>query len=146
MAIIKSHSTKALSEALTSFLISTNSNIHDYQRILILSSVSSNHAESASTFPNEELMDSVTCNPISSVSSQTDSFQINSAHIPLANSSSFPRLRWSRKVHSPQQIAELKKKSRWKTCGLRRHWHSDHTPHGTLKPQVKDSKSPLTTV
>ena len=42
---------------------------------------------------------------------------------------------------TPQQIAELKK-SRSKTCGLWGHWHSDHTPDGTLKPGVKASKNP----
>ena len=36
-----------------------------------------------------------------------------------------------------------RKKSRCKTCGLWRHWHSDHTPYGTLKPEVKALKTPL---
>ena len=60
-----------------------------------------------------------------------------------ANSNSFPRPRRNRYHRTPQQIAELKKKSRCKRCGLCCHWDSDHTADGTLKSGMKASKNPL---
>ena len=70
---MKSHSSKALPESLTAFMILPNSNVDANQRISILSSATSNNAESASTLTNEQMMDSVTYDPIASVLCQRDS-------------------------------------------------------------------------
>ena len=123
-------------------MVLSNSNVHANQRISILSSATSHNAQSASTLTNGQLMDSVTYDPIASVLRQFDSYKISSADTLQANSSSFPRPRWNRNQRTPHQIAELKK-SRCKTCGLWGHWHSNHTPDGTLKTGVKASKTPL---
>ena len=143
IAKMKSHSSNALLESLTAFMLLSNSNIDADQRISILSSGTSHNTESASTLGNEELMDSVAYDPIASVLSQRYSIKTYSDGLLFANSSSFPRTRWNRNQLTPQKIAELKKKYSCKTCGLWIHWNSDHTPDGTLKPGAKASKAPL---
>ena len=124
-------------------MLLSNSNIDANQRISILSSATSHNTESTSFFKNEQLMDSVTYDPIASVLRQCDSEKSHSWDTFRANSASFPRPRWNRHQRTPQQIAELKKKYRCKTCGLWGHWHSDRTADGTLKPGGKASKNPL---
>ena len=58
----------------------------------------------------------------------------------LDNMYSFARPRLNRNQRTRKQIAELKEKYRCRNCGLRDHWHSDHTPNGTLKLADKASK------
>ena len=86
-------------------------------------------------------MNSVTYDPIASVLRQCDSHKTSTTDTLHANSFSFPRQKWNRNQRTPQQIAQLQKKSRCKTCGLWGHWHSEHTADGTLKPGVKASKA-----
>ena len=88
-------------------------------------------------------MDSVTEDPIAFVLHQSDSNKTYYADNLLANSSSFHSSMWNKNQRTPQQITELKKKYRCKTCGLWVHWHSDQTPDGKLKPGVKALKAAL---
>ena len=140
---MKSHSSKALPEPLTAFTLLSNSNINANQRISILSSATSHNAESARTLKNEELMDSVTYDPIASILHRCDSHKSDSTDTLRANSTSFSKPRCNRNQLTAQQIAELKEKSRCKTSGLWANWLSDRAADGTLKPSVKASKTPF---
>ena len=95
IAKMKSHISKAFPESLTAFMLLSNSNVDANQRISILSSATSNNAESASTLTNEHLMDSVTYDQIASVLRQCDSHKTSSTDTLNADSSSFPRPRWN---------------------------------------------------
>ena len=90
IAKMKSYSSKASPESLRAFILLSNSNIDAIYRIKIRPSATSHDAESASSLISEELMDSVTYDPIASVLRQCDSHKIYSTDTLVANSSSFP--------------------------------------------------------
>ena len=141
---MKFHSSNALPESPTALMLLSDRNIDANQRISILSSATSHNTESTSTLTNEQLMDSVTCDPFASVLRQCDSYKSYSSDTLRANSTSFSRPKWNRYHRAPRQIAELKKNSRSKRCELWGHWRSDHTSDGTMKSEVKASKNPVT--
>ena len=141
---MKSHSSNALPESQTAFILLYNSNIGANQRISILSSATSHNTESTSTLTNEQLMDSVTYDPIASVLHQCDSQNSYSSDTLRANCTSFSRPKRNRYQRTPQQIAELTKKFCCKRYELWGHWHSNQTSDGTLKPGVKASENPVT--
>ena len=109
IAKMKSHSSNALLESLTDFMLLSNSNNDANQRISILASATSHNDVSASPLTNEQLIDSVKYDPIASVLRQCDSRKTSSTDTLHANSFSFPRPRWNRNQRTPQQTAELKK-------------------------------------
>ena len=109
IAKMKSYSNKALPESQTAFTLLSSSNIDGNQLISILSSATSHNAESASFLTNEELMDSVTYDPIAYVLRQWDSQRSYSTDTLCANSTSFLRSRWNRNNYTPQQIQNLRK-------------------------------------
>ena len=121
IAKMKSNRSRTLPESLTLSMLLSNSNIDANQRILILSAATSHSNNSKATTTNEDLMDSVKCDATASILRQCDPNKDCSSGTLLANSSIFPRQRWNRNYRTPQQIAELKKVSRCKTCGQRGH-------------------------
>ena len=139
---MKSHRSKTLPESLTAFMLLSNSNIDANQRISMLSAATSHSSNSESATTNEELINSVKYNPIASVLRQCDANKDSSSATLLENYTTFPRHRWNRNHRTPQQIAELKKVSRCKTCGKWGHWHSYHHPNGTLKYGAKSYRTP----
>ena len=108
-AKMKSKSCNALHESLTAFMLLSNSNVDANQRISILSSATSPDTESTSTLTNEQLMDSVTFDPIVSIIRQCDSQKSHSLNTLRDNYASFPRPKWNRHKRTPQKIAKDKK-------------------------------------
>ena len=143
VAKMKSYSSQALPESLTAFILLANSNIDVNQRISILSASTSHSSYPGSSPTNESLMAAIRYDPIASVLRQCDSNKLYSTSTLHANSSAFPRRRWNNSHKTPQQIAEMKRTSRCKTCGQWGHWHSDHFPDGTLRPgAISNRNSP----
>ena len=138
---MKSYSNQALPESLTAFILLANSNIDVNRRISILSASTSHNWYPGSSLTNESLMASFRYDPIASVLRQCDSNNLCSTSTLHANSSAFPRPRWNNSYKTNQQIGEIKRTSRCKTCGQWVHWHSDHFPDGTLRPAAISNRN-----
>ena len=117
VAKMKSYSIQAQPQSLTAFMLLANSKIDVNQRISILSASTSHSSRPGSSPTNESLITSIRYDPIASVLRQRDSNKLYSTSTLHANSSTFPRSRCNDSHKTPQQIAEMKRKSRCKTCG-----------------------------
>ena len=116
------------------------------QRISVLLAATSDYNNSESATTNEELIESVKYELISSVLRLCCASKDSARATIFANSSTFLRRRWHRNHRTPQQIAELKKVTRCKNCGQWGHWHSGHLPNGTFKSGVRTFRTPANKV
>lgn len=129
-------------------MLLTNSSIENGQRVSVLA-VTSTNSTLPSTATTDEFIKEVTYEKIASVLRQCDNYspKMNSDHATkyLSASSVSPngfQKRYKNKERrklTPEQLADLKRKSKCRQCEKYGHWKSDHFPDGQLKPAVKST-------
>lgn len=133
-----------LPESLLAFILLANSNVDNGQRVSVLAAASPKELPS-DTSTTSDYLESVSYDSIASVVRQCDQkASDNSQHNPLrANHVSRPGKKNSNKKKlSPEDFAEMKSKSKCRTCNNFGHWSTDHNSDGTLKPGVPSTTSP----
>ncbi len=136
----KSHSASALHESLMAFMLSANSAIESNQRIYILSAANTPSIGFHEDLSNSDLLSTIKHDSIASFLRQCDegkqngTIHSNSANISWRNN--------RKPKYTPQQLTEVKARSRYRRCKNHGHWHSDHNEEGSLKPGIKSVTNP----
>ena len=143
VSILNSHASNTLPESFRAFMLLANSGVDTNQRISILAAATPLVTTVMSNMTDQQLLDSIEYEPISSVLRQCDkpNFCLGTNTI-RANNSNFRKNPRRNYKCTPRQLAEVKARSQCKVCKEWGHWHSDHHSDGSLKPGVKSSKSP----
>ena len=135
------HSTVTkIPEALTALLLLANSNVDDSQRISVLAAASPGSGENDSTM--DTYLQAIKYESIASVLRQCDQTgqQSGSASGSALHAGSAATTgrgqcpkRGKRRL-TPQELADLKRRSTCRECKKKGHWAQDHNPDGSLKP------------
>ena len=138
-----SHSDSSkIPESLTALMLLANSNVDSGQRISVLAAVSPTaDTENATT---DDFLKAISYESVASVLRQCDRAKQgdmpSSPSVLNANSSSATtgghdnRRKKGKKTLNPEQLADLKSKTRCHTCRKKGHWSSEHNADGSLKP------------
>eukprot|EP00171_Calliarthron_tuberculosum_P022021 IDg22021t1 len=132
-----------LPEALTAFMLLSNSNVDANQRISVLAASSPTEKVFEKKSTTTDFIKSVSYESIASVIRQCESPKtISSTLNSSAASNVQSRGKKFRTRLSPEKLAELKLRSKCNLCSEFGHWSTDHNPDGSLKPGVVSRSKP----
>ncbi len=136
----KSHSASALPESFMEFMLLVNSAIKSNQRISILAAANTYSIEFHEDLSNSDLLSTIKYDSIASVLRQCDKGKQNGTIHANSVKTSWRNNRNLK--YTPQELDEVKARSRYRRCKNYSHWHSDHNEDGYLKPGVKSVTNP----
>lgn len=134
-----SHASK-LPEALTAFMLLGNSAVDSSQRVSVLAAASPHETDVPDTATTADFLEAVSYNSVASVLRQCDNVKnmdkpdtrtALSSNAVTTGSNRNARNR-GRRTLSPEQLADLKSRSRCRRCKMIGHWDCDHNPDGRL--------------
>ena len=138
-----------LPEAPVSFMLIANADIHNSQRVSVLAATGPTITTSSSS-SNAECLHSVSYEKVASVLRQCDDGSNKEQKRTLAasyahynsNSGSKRNNRHQKQTLNPEQLQDLKSKSKCHLCNKFGHWKTDDSEDGSLKPNAKSTDTP----
>jgi len=144
--------TTKLPDSLVAFMLLANANVENNQRISVLAAASPKESDFENAATTEQFLESVSYSAIASIIRQCDkssdppSATPRPAPIPAVTatipSRNLRRDGTPKKRLTPQELADLKAKSKCRRCPKWGHWASDHIDQDTLKPGTKSFDGP----
>lgn len=142
-----------LPESLTALMLLANASVDNSQRVAVLAAAAPTDSSFTNQSSNDEFMKAVSYSSVSSVLRQCDKPKSNSIedHNPISSNSaatfhssfsnhssrrdrSYAR---NKKKLSPDQLADLKSRSRCHKCSKLGHWSTDHNVDGSLMSNTR---------
>lgn len=135
-------------------MLLANAAVDNSQRVSVLAAAAPNNSNLTNESSNDDFMKSVSYGSVSSVLRQCDkpsSFSSDQRNPVTSNSAStVPQHnkyrrnndKSERRKLSPEQLADLKSRSKCHKCSKYGHWSSEHNSDGSLKANAKSTDEP----
>jgi len=134
-----------LPDALTAFMLLSNSSVDNTQRISVLAAAVPQLQQEegeAVVLNTAHYLSQVSYDSVASVLRQCDAGSSTKPTITASTASTTTRRTTGRRTLNASQLADLKNKSTCHKCKKMGHWKSDHNRDGSLKPGVKSFDQP----